>query len=134
MKKISAVLFVSFSSTLLAGGDHFPVKVVSISSQGVNFSLIAQPVLEERKWMDIECSRITVRGTYDRMKWLLNKKPMSSENHITAIEALKKAYLNNTTINFGYIGGGLYRVDDCSYESKALIFENSSVYSLYATI
>jgi hypothetical protein len=134
MKKILAIILVAVSSVSLAGGDHFPVRIVSISNDGVDFSLIAKPMTEERKWMDSECLRITVKGSYDRVKWLLYKRPMSKERHLVAIEALKEAYLNNRRINLGYIGGGLYRVGECSYKSKALIYENSSVYSLYATI
>ena len=59
---------------------------------------------------------------------------MSKAGHIQSIEALKKANESKNKINFGYIGYGLHKLDSCIYESKALIYENGNVYSIYTRI
>jgi hypothetical protein len=134
MKKILAIVLSLISLTVLAGGDHFPIKILEISSEENDFSFKAKPILEERKWMDKDCTEITVKGTYDDLMWLRYNAPMSKEKHMISIKALKNSQKNGSKIYFGYIGGGLHKVSNCSYESKGLIFENENVYSIYTSI
>ena len=134
MKNIVAIVLSIMTLPVLAGGDHFPISILEISSEDADFSFKAIPISEERKWMDKDCTEIAVKGTYDTLKWLRYEEPMSKVEHLESIKALKGAKKKGSKIYFGYIGGGLHKVSKCSYESKALILENENVYSLYTSI
>ena len=121
----SIFLFTIFfvSQTVFAGGDSFPINVINFKSAKTEFSLTAKPVVEEREWMETNCKEIKVTGSYDTLKWLRYKRPMSEEGHLSAIELLEEAFDNKRKVDFGYIGGGLRKVDTCNYKSKGLFNE-----------
>ncbi len=134
MNKYIGLLIVIFSTSVSAGGDHFPIMVTNIEVEESDFSFSAKSVKSERSWMDEECATIKVSGTYDALKWLGYKRPMSKVGHQSALIALHNAFTNSRKLYFGYIGNGLYKTSDCSYLSKGLLFENGNVYSIYQNI
>lgn len=134
MKKLLIISICFVSQPILAGGDYFPVKVISIESSSTEFSLVARPIVEEKAWMDKECREIAVVGNFDRLRWARYKSPMSKETHLNSIEALKEAMKNKTNINFGYMGNGLKELRNCNYKSKGLFGGNQTVFSVHDRI
>jgi len=133
MKKfILLTLLFSVTKPTLAGGDYFPVTLESIEENGVEFTLIAKPIFEEKLWFDDECRTVKVTGSYDRLIWQKYQKPMSEEAHYRSIEVLKKSI--NDKVNLGFIGNGLRKVDHCVYKSKGLFGNNKTIFSVHDSI
>ena len=132
MKKL--ILFTLFFAVkpTWAGGDYFPVTLESIEAKGVEFTLIAKPILEEKPWFDGDCRTVKVTGSYDSLKWKKYQRPMSEEAHYRSIDILKKS-LNNK-INLGFIGNGLRKVDHCIYKSKGLFDNDKAIFSVHDSI
>ncbi len=131
MKYFIAIFIAMFQSTLYAGGDFFPIIISSVDIDGNDFTFIAKPVVENRKWMDPECKQISVSGTYDSLRWIRYSSPMSRDSHRRSLGALRESKVNNSVLYFGYIGRGLIEVSACKYESKGLMHEQGNVYSIY---
>lgn len=136
MKSSIFSFLILFSGLAIAGGDYFPIQIIDISYEKDDFEFTAIPT-KERPWMDKECTKISVKGYFDTFKWLTYKKPMSFENHMASLDYLSKAHASKNTVYFGYIGAGLHKVSECSYESKALLYDTYNkehVLSAYESI
>lgn len=124
MKLAAISIFALFIGQAFAGGDYFPIKLTDFVSDGDTFEFKATPVVE-RGWMEKECMEVNVKGSYDTLRWLTYKSPMSIENHMIAIGLLEASYRAKQIVYFGYIGGGLHRVSRCSYKSKGLMYSQN---------
>ena len=132
MKFLFTCFLVLFSHAVMAGGSYHPVRVIGLEVQedGMTFLLRAETLIEPRPWMDSECKKIVVTGTFDSKRWKKYKRPMSLGTHLDSLAFLKKAESNQTVIMLGYIGNGLIKNKKCSYESKGLFLEANRVFSV----
>ena len=142
MKKIIAIIFLFFiAPTVYAGGYHFPIEIISFESppnDEYSFKMIAIPVNKEKHWEEEKCEKIVVTGSYDQLKWLTYKRPMSKETQVQSIKLLCDAYEEKRPILFGTMGLGLHEVEKCSFLSKGLFVQDykgqKAVYSVYERI
>jgi hypothetical protein len=123
MKLAIYIFSIMCASVAYAGGDYFPIKIIELTNDSDSFHFKAEPT-RERQWMEKECSIINVKGKYDTLRWLMHERPMSLDKHMQSIEFLSKSLASNKKVYFGYIGGGLRKIEKCSYESKGLVYEN----------
>lgn len=132
-----AVLLLSVSAT--AGGDFGEVRITDFQTNPEHPDEFEFRAVNERELFDWrECNQLTVKGSYDSLRWLRYKRPMSATKHHAALEYLKKASESGATIGFGTIGGGLKKLEACVFESKGLFMETAAgqlvVFSVHSPI
>ncbi len=133
MKKVILIFLLLVSNVVNAGGSHFEVQVTHIVTMGTKFYLSAN-VLTKFDYDDSGCTTIHIEGNFDSITWERYELLINREIHLRSLQKLHESKENNTTINFGYIGAGLYRVGVCEYQSKGLFYDETGIFSLYTRV
>lgn len=137
MRKI-VLTFILFSSSVNAGGDHFPVEITHAGfspKNPNNYLIVGKPILSEREWFDSECDKFIITGSYDFNKWIKYPNLINETIHEESMAILAKAAKEKTKVYLGYISDGLVKKTECTYSSKGLINSNGNqVYSINESI
>jgi hypothetical protein len=137
--RLSALAALLFSASATAGGDFGEIRITSFQIDPEKADVFEFHAVSERElfvWR--ECSRLTIKGDYDSLRWLRYKRPMSATTHETALEYLQKASESGAKIGFGTIGSGLKKLEPCVFESKGLFVATAAgqlvVFSVHSPI
>lgn len=117
----------------MAGGSHFEVKIDKIAVEGDDFEFTAT-VLGNFDYDSSACEIISVSGKYDAVRWEKHTTLINEEKHIAALKILENSMVEDSSVNFGYIGTGLHKLGDCKYESKGLFHDTQGIFSIYTRI
>ena len=136
-----AIILILNISPANAGGDYWSVKVQkkAVEADATELTFL---MLEKPRGILTGCRSIIVHVKHELVPiwaWL----PFVSTSHpthketINAIKFLNSKFSSKEDAYFGYIGGGVYKVDgeECTYESKGLRLEQTNdkhvVFSFY---
>ena len=137
----SLALVTLISSTVVAGGASWSVKVLSISGVGSDqVELVIEPLEVGYQWKG--CDRVTVISTYNPEHIGLRtwSRRLDREKHDEALAALRKAADSHIPVRLGSMGTGFNALaDKCKFVSRGLelLTEPSgslAVYSYYDPI
>lgn len=131
--KLKLLFFLFIPFQLMAGGSHFEVKIDKITIEGVGFEFTAT-VLGNFNYDSSDCDVIAVSGEYDAVRWSKYTTLISEEKHVAALKMLENSIVEDSAVNFGYIGAGLHKLGDCKYESKGLFHDAQGIFSIYTRI
>lgn len=129
MRLLTAALAALLPLNVVAGGSFEPVMVESLTvSQGTDYTLVVRPQSSAAGtgWKDPymgDCPKFTVHGTYSWFHSRSFSKHVTRENHRAALEHLRLAQREKTTVNFGWMGTGFIPVSretPCIVRSRAL--------------
>ena len=125
---LTIYIFLNISSAN-AGGDYWSIKVQkkAIEAETTELTLL---LLEKPRGIVAGCRSFIVHVKYESKPiwaWL----PFVSTSHpthketIDAIKFLNRKFVSSEDAYFGYIGGGLFKMDGekCTFESKGLRLE-----------
>ena len=119
-------------TAVVAGGDFVHGKIASYST--VSGGYVFEFVPAQTHWLSQGCSVISVQVTPARVPWY-SWVPFVSSAHPSALETaeaaglLGAAKIQNSQVNFGYMGGGLAPTGvPCRFSSKGLrLYRNHEV-------
>lgn len=119
------LIFILFFPTLcFAGGEYSTVRIIELSGHETRISFSVE-FLNSHKFYE-NCDTITVHLNYKKTPWFSwlpfvhTSHPTAADNQ-EAVSYLKHVYLNDKTVNFGYMGSGLNSTDQqCVFISKGL--------------
>ena len=127
-----SILLVTFVAK--AGGSFFPIKIISIDTDGTKFILKGAVIDESLDSYTIGCSSIRITGNYANDDWIANQPVLSLENHQKAIGFMVNAHKEGEQVNIGYLGQGFFLASKCSFFSKGMFYDEIGVYSIYSRI
>ncbi len=123
----ASVTILVVAPSAAAGGDAWPVRVLSLEQGGFSrFSMQLEVVATEpgSEATLFGCQRLVIEGRFSRPS-LLRGHPagVTREGHRVAIERLRQAQIGASIVRFGVLGTGLVPkagAPDCVFRSRGL--------------